>query len=169
MAIERDRTLVVLRHAKAAGEPGASDVERPLTARGRHDAAAAGAWLLREGLAPDRVLCSSAVRTMQTWQHVSAAMGPAADRAVVSYDPRVYEADAVALLELIRENSGEAGVVLVVGHNPASHQLAADLSDRPDLAFPTCALAVIRVRGSWAETTPGTGELAGYWTPDPRL
>ena len=71
------RTLLVLRHAKAGGEPGVNDLRRTLTGRGRRNADEAGRWLLAQGLRPDRVVCSSAERTRETWARVSAALGGA--------------------------------------------------------------------------------------------
>jgi phosphohistidine phosphatase len=159
-------TLLVLRHAKAAGEPGVNDHERPLTGRGRRNATAAGQWLLARGLAPDRVLCSSSRRTRETWERVSAVLGTAAlGQDGVSFDRRVYDAGAGDLLDIVREQPDEAGTVLTVGHNPASHQLAVDLTGRSDLPFPTSALAVIRLEGHWADTAHGAGDLTGFWTP----
>jgi phosphohistidine phosphatase len=68
------RTLVILRHAKATPYRGDdSDVDRPLTARGRADATAAGHWLAAHDLRPDLVLCSPARRTRETWAAVGAA------------------------------------------------------------------------------------------------
>jgi len=162
-------TLMVLRHAKAAGEPGVNDHERPLAGRGRRNATAVGQWLLTQGLAPDRVLCSSSRRTRETWERVSAALGAAAalDQDSVSFDRRVYDAGARDLLGIVREQPEEAGTVMTIGHNPASHQLAVDLTGRSDIPFPTCALAVIKLAGSWADAVPGSGELTGYWTPHP--
>lgn len=160
------RTLLVLRHAKAAGEPGVNDIERPLTAGGRRDAGAAGQWLLDRGITPDWVLCSSALRTRQTWEQIRAALGEAApgDDAV-SIEQRLYDAGAHDLLDLVNEQPGEAHTLLTVGHNPASGQLVAWLTGRSDIAFPACALAVVRVGESWAAVAPGSGELAGLWTP----
>ena len=87
--MDSGHTLVVLRHAKAAGEPGVNDTQRPLTGRGRRDAGAAGRWLLAQGIRPDLVLCSSARRTRETWEQVSAAMGAAAPgAAMVSFEDR---------------------------------------------------------------------------------
>src|SRR5215469_10572013 len=60
------RTLLVLRHAKAAGEPGVNDLQRPLTGRGRRNADEAGRWLLAQGLGPGRVVCSTAQRARET-------------------------------------------------------------------------------------------------------
>jgi len=159
--------LLVLRHAKAAGEPGVNDLQRPLTGRGRRNADAAGRWLLAQGMVPERVLCSSSQRTRETWQRLSAELGPAAPGpGAVSFDRRVYDADVQGLLYLVAEQPDEAGVVLTVGHNPASYQLAAELTGRRDFGFPTCALAVIKLTGTWADAVPGSGELVSLWTPD---
>ncbi len=158
-------TLAVLRHAKAVHEPGLDDEERGLTKRGLRDAAAAGAWLREAGLIPDLVLCSTALRTRQTWEQVRAALGPAGQRAEVSYEPRMYLTDTGELLDIIARIPGKPGTVLMVGHNPAFHQLVADLTGRHEPTFPTSALAVIRLPGSWRHAAPGSGELASLWTP----
>ena len=160
------RTLLVLRHAKAAGEPGVNDIERPLTGGGRRDASAAGRWLLSRGVTPDWVLCSSARRAIQTWEQISAALGAAAPGSdAVSFEPRLYDAGAQDLLDLVNEQPDDAQTLLTVGHNPASGQLAALLTGRSGIAFPACALAVIRLGESWAAATPGGGELADLWIP----
>jgi phosphohistidine phosphatase len=165
-AIGKGRTLLVVRHAKAAGEPGVHDIERPLTAAGRRDATAAGQWLLARGITPDWVLCSTARRTRETWEQMRAALGAAAPGGdAVSLEQRLYDAGAQGLLDLISEQPGEAQTLLTVGHNPASGQLVAWLTGRSDIAFPACALAVIRLGGSWAAAAPGGGELADLWTP----
>jgi|SRR5690242_1680010 len=160
------QTLLVLRHAKAAGEPGVNDVERPLTDAGRRDAAAAGQWLLARGITPAWVLCSSARRARETWAQVSAALGAAAPSDdAVSFERRLYEAGVQDLLDLVNEQPDDVHTMLTVGHNPASGQLVALLTGRLDIAFPACALAVVRVGESWAAVAPGGGELAGLWTP----
>jgi phosphohistidine phosphatase len=159
-------TLVVLRHAKAAGEPGVNDLDRPLTGRGRRNATSAGQWLLARGIRPDLVLCSESRRTRETWAQVSAALGAAAPPdSAVRFESRVYDAGGQDLLDLVNEQPNDVGTVLTVGHNPASQQLVAWLTGRLDLEFPTCALAVIRLGESWAAAAPGGGELTELWTP----
>ena len=160
------RTLVVVRHARAAGEAGVNDLERPLTAGGRRDASAAGRWLLDRGITPAWVLCSPARRTRQTWEQICGVLGEVAPREdAVSFEPQVYEAGPQGLLDLVSEQPTEARTLLTVGHNPASAQLVAILTGRSDIAFPPCALAVVRVGESWAAVAPGGGELADLWTP----
>src|SRR5215510_6225362 len=138
-------TLVVLRHAKAAGEPGVNDLQRPLNGRGRRNSDAAGQWLLAHGIVPDLVLCSTSRRTRETWQRVSKALGAAAPQAeTVNFEARVYDADAQDLLDLVNEQPDDARTILTVGHNPASLQLVASLTGRSDIALPTAALSCPR-------------------------
>lgn len=163
--MDTERTLLLLRHGKAAGEPGVDDVNRHLTSRGQRDASAVGQWLRGAALAPERVICSTARRAKETWEHVSSTLGPAAKKAEVTFDARVYDADAAGLLDLVREFPDSAGTVLMVGHNPAALQFVLDLTAHNDLFFPTSALAVIRIRGSWADVAPRRGQLMKFWSP----
>ncbi len=157
--------LLVLRHAKAAREPACQDDQRPLTGRGRLAAAAAGAHLLGNGLIPTSVHCSAAVRTRQTWEQVRAVLGEAGQRAVVSFEPRLYRAGSDGLLAVVREAADESQMVLLVGHNPAVHDLVMDLTGAHVAAFPTAALAAVRLPGSWRDAAPGRGDLISLWTP----
>ncbi len=72
-----ERTLVILRHAKAERPGDPPDVERPLTTRGHADATAAGTWRASHDLYPDLVLCSPARRARQTWDAVATALAAA--------------------------------------------------------------------------------------------
>lgn len=158
------RTLVVARHAKAVREAGQRDEDRPLAGRGERDAAAAGVWLHEAGLLPQRVLCSTSRRTRQTWEGVRGGLGGLGE-AVVSYEERLYRAEAGDLLELVRQTPGEVDLLLVVAHNPAAHQCAVGLTGGPILSFPTAALAVIDLPGEWRQAAPGRGRLAQFWAP----
>ncbi|MEU7571771.1 MULTISPECIES: SixA phosphatase family protein [unclassified Micromonospora] len=156
----RQRTLVLLRHAKAEQSRDAPDAERPLTARGHADAAAAGAWLARHGLLPDVVLCSPARRTRQTWHGVALGLagsppegGPAGPAPAVRYEPTAYEAHPDELLELVRSVDPTAGTVLLVAHNPGISLLSALLD--PERADPeglrTTDLVVHEPAGAWTQ------------------
>lgn len=161
----RPCTLMVLRHAKAAHDPALRDEDRPLTGRGRRDAAAAGGWLRRQGLIPGLVVCSPARRTRETWQQVRDGLGRPAGEIRVDYDRRLYaEVTAERLLAVVRETPAEVGLLLLVGHNPAVHQLVSDLTGQRG-SFPATALAVIGLPGDWLDAAPGAGALARFWTP----
>jgi phosphohistidine phosphatase SixA len=56
-------------------------------------------------------------------------------------------------------------MLALVGHNPGAAQLVLTLTGESGLSFPTSALAMIDIRQDWDETVPGSGSLAGLWTP----
>ena len=127
--------IYLLRHTKSSwDEPALLDHERPLAKRGRKAAA-----LLREhfdeaGVAPDLVLCSSAVRAIQTLEGVREGL-PAGARVEIESD--LYAAGAASLLGRLRRLPEEVGSVMLVGHNPGIEDLAAELLGRA--ATPTRA------------------------------
>ena len=175
------RHLWILRHAKAAPEPtwGGRDRDRPLTARGRRDAAELGKRLAEEdpplGLsgsaAPDLALCSNATRTQETAELVLAARE---ERVPLDAYRSLYQADPETVLTYVREVDEHARSALVVGHNPTMYLLAWDLlaegsADRDRLeagGFPTCGLAVVALGvGGWEDVAPGCGDLVGLFSP----
>jgi len=157
------RKLIVMRHAKAGELPGGPDFERALRPRGQRDSAAAGRWLSANRLVPDLVLCSAARRTRQTWQHLSAALQPDPPPEFTA-DPRLYQADSDDVAEILRGAGGDFVTVLYIGHNPAAAGLVGLLTGS-EPAFPTAAVAVIGIKGSWADLSARGGELIASWTP----
>jgi phosphohistidine phosphatase len=168
---QADRKLVLLRHAKSDW-PEAADHDRPLAKRGRRDAPVVGRWLGESGYAPDAVVCSTARRARETWELVSTGLTAAASQRsrvpTVRYEPRVYEATVLGLLMLVREFDAAWGTALVVGHNPGIAELTAGLASPdspPPRAFPTAAVAVLGLPGSWAEAAPGEARLLAFIVP----
>ena len=164
-------TLYLLRHAKSAWDQPLPDHERPLAARGRRDATAAGRLLARRGWRPDLVLCSTAVRTRQTWQRASDA---GATTGEVRYTDEIYEAYADDLLELLQYASEEIGSLMLIGHGPGLPDLAELIGARPkprdawarmDTKYPTSGLSVFRLPGRWADASPGAAELLAFEVP----
>ncbi|WLS46892.1 histidine phosphatase family protein [Micromonospora profundi] len=155
------RTLVLLRHAKAeAGGEGTDDNDRPLSARGEADAAAAGAWLARHDLLPDVVICSTTRRTRQTWHGVAMGMtgappegGPTGPRPTVRYEPGAYDAHPEELLALVRTADPSARSVLLVAHNPGVSLLSAflDPGGAADEGLRTAELVVHRSTLAWPD------------------
>lgn len=163
--------LILLRHAKAVGYNDApTDRDRPLTERGRNDAKIAGQKLAAAPFGAALALVSPALRTAQTWDGVAVELKPAPAPAFVD---ALYQADAAALWRLAREN-GAGRDVLVVGHNPALHDLAVALIRQlaavpPQAApfldgFPTSAWLAFDCAGeSLAVAEPS---FLGAWRPE---
>jgi phosphohistidine phosphatase len=160
------RCLAVLRHARAAQAGGLAEEDRPLTSGGERDAAAAGRWLSEQGLLPDLVLCSPARRARDTWEQAAPALARPGRTTAVDINPRLYYGtSADVLLGAVRETPADVWVLLLVGHNPAVHQLVSDLTGQPG-SFPPAALAVISLPAEWADVVPGAASLTRFWAPD---
>jgi phosphohistidine phosphatase len=148
--------LILLRHGKAESvSDHGGDAERGLTDRGRRDSALMGRVLADAGVKPDLVLVSDARRTRETWEEVSAAF-PAAE---VEFDRALYLASAERLAHTIDANAEAAVCLMIIGHNPGIHEIAAVCAGRshgPDRerlmeSFPTAAAAVFAKdsHGGW--------------------
>jgi len=160
------RTLVLLRHAKAANPQRVADSDRPLTARGHADAAAAGAWLLSRGLRPARVLCSPSRRTRETWHSVRVALGDAASATEVVMEPALYDSGAASALDLIRATDPDVDVLVVVGHNPTVSMISTMLDPGSDVddGLRTAGLALHRIDGDWVDCGPNHAPLTASHT-----
>lgn len=155
-------TVLLMRHAQAE-HGGGSDRERTLTVQGRRDAAEAGRRLSSEGLLPDVVLVSSALRTRQTWDRVRSGLG--ADPAASILD-ELYGAGPREVIELLREID-DATVILVIGHEPTMSGTANWLAGHEDSSLealamihagqPTASIAVLDVEGPLSGLTTMRG------------
>ncbi len=167
-----DRQLLLLRHAKAAiGDPGMEDFDRPLAERGGKAAKAMGRYMSEHGLAPDLVLCSPSRRTRTTWEIAAHELPETISRMVEG----LYDfGDGAALLDAIRRHGAHAKRLMLVGHNPATQNLALGLAGSGEKAlrrqimekYPTGALAVLSFdSGNWSDTAEGAGRLDAFIRP----
>jgi phosphohistidine phosphatase len=165
------RRLMLLRHAKSAWPDGVNDLERPLAKRGQKACALMGRYMADEGLVADLAIVSTARRARESWELIRPAFG----QEIAEHDePRIYEASAGAIFDVIRQIGPDVYALLVVGHNPGLHELAlklirkgnpSDLS-RLQQKYPTAGLVVIdfKVR-RWSEVSETPGRLERFQTP----
>src|SRR3982750_3765871 len=106
------RTLVVVRHAKAEWGDAELDIDRPLAARGRRDAPEIGRWLRDHVDRIDLLLCSPAVRAREP-AALAVAELPAAPPVTVS--DVLYGAAPGTLLHVVTHLSDDAATVALVG------------------------------------------------------
>jgi phosphohistidine phosphatase len=165
-------TLMLLRHAKAEpGAPRVPDKDRALAERGLADATRMGERLARDGMVPDRVICSTARRTRETWANLSAELGATVP---VDFDAAIYEATTARLLTVIRRAPSTAKRLLLIGHNPGFEALTNDFVREAETGaaarlaekYPTCGLAVLELPiATWSQTTPRTARLTHFTAP----
>ena len=156
------KRLAILRHAKT--EPPASgmaDFDRALEERGRGDAQAIGTAMAARGWRFDLVLASPAQRVRETLDGIQQALSFDGE---VRFEPRLYEAGAGTVKELLRQLPDACESVLVAGHNPTMQQVVLDLTDHDAqglrdvvrMKYPTGALSVIELSAAtWEALAPG--------------
>lgn len=132
----------------------------------------AGRKLVDSGIVIDLALCSTTVRTRETWKLAVHEM-PHRPRTV--YEERLYEASLGELIALLNETPDDVQNLLLIGHNPGMHAVADALAGSAEGetmarmtrgGFPTAAFAVIEFSGSWKGVEHGVGKLVEYWTPN---
>lgn len=166
--MDRQRTLLLLRHAKSDYPAGVADHDRPLAPRGVREAALAGDWLRANAPAIDAVLCSTATRARQT-------LALSGIDAPVRYVERLYGATPGTVIEEINRMSDDVATLLVVGHEPTMSELALilagtvesapDAVERISAKYPTSGIAVLTIPGGWTGLEPGRAALTAFHVP----
>lgn len=182
-------TLYLLRHAKSSWEaPTRHDHDRPLAPRGVRACAVIADHLRERGIAPDLVLCSTAVRARRTLEGVVDGF---ARLPRIYYEAAIYEASAATLIDLLRHlpatspvarsqtptpptggrDPDEPESLMLIGHQPGIGDLATSLAaSGARLAelegkFPTAALATLELDRPWPDLEPGCARLAAFVKP----
>lgn len=111
------KTVALMRHSQAvSNNPAYTDHERPLTESGRGLAKTTSRMLYEAGFCFDRVICSSAVRTMETASIVRAEFG---GKPMMSSTDSLYltgsSAYPAAAVDLDEDSEDS---VILIGHNP---------------------------------------------------
>jgi len=159
------KTLLVLRHAKSSWhDPALDNHDRPLNKRGQQDGPRMGELVREHRLTPDVIISSDAVRARLTAEAVAEA---ARYTSKILLDPHLYVASPAGILAVLRTvRETNAGIVMIVGHNPGLEELVAQLTgEQQDL--PTAALAqIVLPIDRWRDLKVSTrGTLLGLWRP----
>jgi len=160
------KRLFLLRHAKAGY--AASDKCRPLAARGRADALWLGQYLKKSDLMPDHILCSSALRTKETFTQLERG----AERPFsVTYLDDLYLAAAEHIAHLIQQLDQRITAPMIIAHNPGLAILFQALVQNPPKddrkkIFPTGTLAILGFDISdWSDLESNAGQLLNMILP----
>lgn len=153
------KTLYILRHAKSAcAHLGQKDYDRALDEQGARDAAAVGARMRAQGMQPELVVSSSALRAVNTAIIVCTALQIAPDAIV--QERKIYLAGSPKLQQLISFFDEEASSALLVAHNPALTDLVNDLAHAAIDHIPPAGLVCIELAiDYWAQLLPGVGKV----------
>lgn len=158
------RTLLLMRHAKSSwDDPDLADHDRPLNKRGLRDAPRMGALLQREGLVPDSIVSSTALRALRTARLVARACR--FDKPLTA-TADLYHASENDWREQIRQLPDEDALVLCVGHNPGLEDFLAGWVGQY-VRMPTAAIARLTFEeDDWNDiASHSSATLADVWRP----
>lgn len=154
-----------MRHAKSSwAVPGARDFDRELNDRGNNDLELISREIAKKNYIPEKIICSSSVRTRQTLQGIAEVLTPTPE---IVFSERLYSGGEEDYLQEIRA-AGEYKSVMTIGHNPMSGTLASALVGDGDpksietiaYKYPTATISVFDFDISdWSEIKRGTGNL----------
>jgi len=152
------RELLLLRHGKSDWSHPVDDLHRPLKKRGRDAAAEMGRWMRQQGIVPERIVSSPAVRALETARIVAGELGLSEE--MIAVEPEIYETHWRELLTIVRDLPKKRKRVMLVGHNTSMEELLLYLASgalQPGIngkLFPTAALARFVFQGGWSSLRP---------------
>jgi phosphohistidine phosphatase len=158
------KTLLLLRHAKSSWKDQTlCDHDRPLNKRGQNDAPRVGEWLSAQGLLPDVVFSSTALRAQSTARLMAETAG---FTKAIELKRELYHADSGDFLETLKTFSDEICTALIVGHNPGMEEFLEMLTGQLE-SMPTCALAQIELPiDRWQDINrKSQGRVLRLWRP----
>jgi phosphohistidine phosphatase len=168
MTIGARHRLILTRHAKSSwDDPALDDHDRPLNKRGCRAARALGDWLASRGYEPEEVLCSTSLRTRQTWDLIAAT--PLEVLANLRLDGKLYHAGPEAMLTELKTATHDT--VMMLGHNPGIAAFAISLAATPPTdpefrRYPVAATVVMDFQiDDWRDAAFGQGSVLDFYVP----
>lgn len=158
--------LIIMRHAKAETYSDSGlDFDRPLSDRGKQDAATMAKRLLHKKIIPTQIICSSAKRTHKTAKILAEVLG--LDKTAILPIESLYQADAHEVLNTLRQVNNYEQTIVMVGHNPTVTSLVGLLCNQYAEGLTTAAQAYITFNMKhWQEITEHHGQL--IWMDYPK-
>jgi phosphohistidine phosphatase len=152
-----------MRHAKSDWDADyGSDHDRPLNQRGVRSARSMGRLLASEGIAPQVVISSTALRARATAELAMEAGGWPAE---LRLDPSLYDSGPGEVLSVGATIAPEVSRLMLVGHQPTWSMLVTLLTgERVEMKTASVAVVVIDL-DSWADLPDGKGSLNRVLTP----
>jgi len=147
------KKIIIYRHAKAShNDVSISDFERPLSHKGTIDAERMALVFEKTAPLPDLILCSTAVRTLQT-------IAP-----MLTYHPEIdchftdslYLASKHDIIKLIETVPNSCNFLLLCGHNPGLTDFINATTTSYLDALPTASIVVMEFNTqTWKNLSQG--------------
>lgn len=156
------KKLLLIRHAEAESFAEQGDFYRLLSAKGTADATRLANKLEADGLIPDEIICSQALRTTTTAGIIASQLRLAPAR----QSQAIYEASEKTLLTFINHINDNINFAALVGHNPGIAYLLLNLTGKVREVPPCTAITVVfEDADSWQDVTHDSGVIIYYSAP----
>jgi len=149
------KTLYIVRHAKSSWDDlSVSDHDRKLLPVGKKRTRKIAAQLKKQGVFPDKMISSTAVRAYKTAKIIAKELGYPADK--VETTRALYGAGPDEVFDLLFAIPNTVESVMVVGHNPGFTDLVnLFLSENRQIDnLPTSAVACVQFETEQWEKLP---------------
>jgi phosphohistidine phosphatase len=157
------KKLYLIRHAKSSWDDlSLSDFQRVLNKRGEGDAPLMAKALNDEGIKPELIISSPAIRAKTTAKIIANGIGYEKD---IAFKDSIYESSDFNLMMVIKELDDALESVMIVGHNPALTDVINKISDFSLHNLPTCGMVALELENGWADLTPYKAKKIFYMYP----
>jgi len=153
------KTLYIVRHAKSSWKvKDIPDEERPLLEKGKKRTKKIIEHLHDRDVVIDYLVCSHAVRALETAKILAKALKYPADK--IRIDEQIYPGDVAGLRDLLLDIPLKYNSVMVVGHNPALTNLVNRLTRAKIDWIPTSGVVCIEFdTDKWEEIVEAKSRL----------
>ncbi|HOV14017.1 MAG TPA: histidine phosphatase family protein [Spirochaetota bacterium] len=163
------KQLILMRHAKSDWDNSLSDIDRPLSERGKREAPVVGKFLRKEKIIPDKLISSPSQRTRETLRYL---MKELKEQINVEFNDIIYENIPKKIVELISKTEENIKTLMILGHNPSMEGLYQSFSgiliDDNDICekFVTSAISLFEFDiKEWGEIVKAKGKLVFFKSP----
>ncbi|NPA68089.1 MAG: histidine phosphatase family protein [Chlorobi bacterium] len=151
-----------MRHGKSDwGSGSLRDFDRPLNERGKRDVVKIGKEIKNRSLTPDLIISSPAERAKKTAEGVAEFSGYGKD---IEWKESFYFGYYKEILETLNNIDDNAGIVMIVGHNPTWSSLTERLSGKY-FDMKTANVCILEFEGSWNELSENYCKFITYISP----
>lgn len=151
--------LFLIRHAKAhEKETGGKDIDRGLTTDGIQNATRTGYFFQQNGIQPDIMISSPAVRARETATLIAEQLKYETNQ--IHYNDDLYEASVRNLLMAITNLKSTWSQVFIVAHNPSISYIAEYITQSElGSVVPAGFVQIHFPFEDWAQVSEATGDL----------
>jgi len=156
------KELFLIRHARSNEKaPDQQDVDRTLTTEGMQQSTRIGFYFSNEGLLPDIIITSPAIRAQQSSTIIADQLKLNTER--VHSNDELYEASVRTFLQVVKLFKEEWERVFAVGHNPTISYLAEYITGAEIGVMSAGSITRIEVPvKNWNEVDKGNCNLIQY-------